>query len=98
MSGGTRTKCGAFVGTGADLEIHTVGFRPRSVICRNVTGLVTAEWQETMADDSMLKRVTAGDMTNPTTNGITPTADGFNVGADADLNASGEIVHWEARE
>lgn len=98
MSGGTRTVCGSFVGTGADLNVRTVGFKPRSVICRNVTGLVTAEWQETMEDDSMVKRVTAGTMTVPTTNGITPLADGFTVGADADLNVSGEIVHWEARE
>jgi hypothetical protein len=97
-SGGSRVVTGAFVGTAADLEVRTVGFRPRRVDLTNVTGLVTASWQDTMADDSMCLRVTAGDMTFPTTNGITPLSDGFAVGANADLNASAETVHWTAYE
>lgn len=97
-SGVQRTVRGSFTGTGADLDVTTVGFRPRAVKLTNVTGLVTAEWQDGMADDSMVKRVTAGDMTNPTSNGITPLATGFTVGADTDVNVSGEIVFFEATE
>lgn len=96
MSGGTRVHHGSFIGTGADLEIKTVGFRPKRVEIINQTGLVTAVWTETMADDSMAKRVTAGDMTFVTTNGITPLSAGFAIGADADVNVADERCHWSA--
>jgi hypothetical protein len=97
-SGVQRTVRGSFNGTGAQLDIRTVGFRPKSVKLVNQTGLATAEWQEGMADASMAKRVTAGTMTFPTANGITPLADGFRLGADADMNVAAELVHYEATE
>lgn len=95
-SGGIRCVTGTTVGTGADLNVDTVGYRPRRVELMNVTGLVTATWQDTMADDSMVLRVTAGTMTVPTTNGITPRAAGFAIGANGDLNVDGEVIHWAA--
>ena len=97
-SGVQRTVRGAFTGTGAQLDVRTVGLRPRAVKLVNQTGLVTAEWQETMPDASMAKRVTAGDMTFPTVGGITALSDGFRVGTDTDVNVAGEIVHYEATE
>jgi len=97
-SGVSKTITGASTGTGADIPVRTVGFRPRKVELINTGGLVTAEWQETMADASMFKRVTAGDGTFPLTLGITPLSDGFTIGADTDLNVAGELIHWVAYE
>ena len=101
-SGVQRSVRGTFIGTGAQLDIKTVGFRPGKVKLLNVTGLCVAEWTNTMADASMLKTVDSGsgttDIVFPTTNGITPLADGFRLGADADLNVAAEVVHFEATE
>ena len=89
-SGRSREVIGTFVGTGADLEIRKVGFRPNRVELHNVDGLCTAVWTNVMADDSALKTITAGTMSEITTNGITPLSNGFALGADTDLNVSGE--------
>jgi hypothetical protein len=98
MSSGVQlTKNGAITGTGANLDVRTVGFRPRRVELINLTGLVTAEWVDTMADGTGIKRVTAGDMTAMTV-GITPLSDGFRIGTDADVNGAGEQIHWVAHE
>lgn len=97
-SGSARVVRGSFLGTGALLEVRSVGFRPRSLKLINTDGLAEAEWLEGMADGAMAKRVTAGTMTAPTTGGITPLSDGFSIGTDADMNAVGERVHFEAIE
>jgi len=97
-SGAAKVVRGSFLGTGALLEVRSVGFRPRSVKLLNTDGLATAEWLEGMADASMVKRVTAGTMTAPTTGGVTPLSDGFSIGADADMNAADERVYFEATE
>jgi hypothetical protein len=97
-SGVNRVVNGSVSGTGALISVRTVGFRPKKVELINIGGLVTAEWHNDMADDSMIKRVTAGDMTAPTSDGIIPLADGFSIGADADVNAAGELIHWTAYE
>lgn len=98
MSSGVQvSKNGAVKGTGANLDVRTVGFRPRRVELVNETGLVTAYWADTMADATGMKRVTAGDMTMMVA-GITPLSDGFRIGTDADLNVAGELVHWAAHE
>lgn len=98
MSSGVQlSKNGAVTGTGANLDVRTVGFRPRRVEIVNLDGLVTAFWADTMADATGIKRVTAGTMSAMTA-GITPLSDGFRIGTDADLNASGEVLHWVAHE
>lgn len=97
-SGNSRVVTGAVNGTGADIDVRTVGFRPRRVELENVTGLVTASWSDHMADESMVKRVTAGTMTFPTTLGVTPLSDGFTIGADTDVNVDGELIHFTAYE
>ena len=71
-SEGSKLHTGAKDGTGSAMNIRTVGFRPRVVEVTNSEGTVTAIWQDTMADASAFKRVTAGDATFITSNGITP--------------------------
>ena len=97
-SGGIKQATGSFKGTGTAIDIKTVGFRPKTVDLFNVAGTTIGHWTDMMADGSMLKQITAGTMSLVTSNGVTPLADGFRVGADTDMNVSGEQVHWVARE
>lgn len=98
MSSGVQlSKNGAVIGTGANLDVRTVGYRPRRVELFNETGLVTAVWTDSMADAAGIKRITAGDATVMTA-GVTPLSDGFRIGTDADVNAVGEVIHWVAHE
>ncbi|GAG44729.1 unnamed protein product [marine sediment metagenome] len=96
-SGAAKVAYGSFLGTGAALTVKTPGFRPRYVRIVNGTG-PNAEWFESMADDTAVKHAQTGATTLLTSDGITPLADGFGVGADADLNAAGEVVHFMATE
>jgi hypothetical protein len=89
---------GSFYGTGADLNVRTVGFRPKAVHVFNVGGLARGEWVEGMADDSAIKTITDGTISLVTANGITPLSDGFAFGADTDLNVSGELCRFVAHE
>ena len=96
MSGGTRQVRGSLKGTGATRDVTTVGFRPSKVEVFNVDGDCLAFWQDTMPDDSAMKTIAAGTTAQITSDGITPLANGFTLGADTDLNVSGEEVHWTA--
>lgn len=100
MSSGTQlSKNGAVTGTGANLDVRTVGYRPRRVELVNEGGLVTAIWTDTMTEGRGFKRVTAGDMTQVAAGlGITPLSNGFRIGADTDVNVDGEKIHWVAHE
>lgn len=93
-SGGASVRTGAFRGTGAALNVRTVGFRPRYVRVVNITSRDEIEWFEGMADAAGVKRVAAGTGTLLTSKGITPLADGFTIGDDTDLNVAGEICHY----
>lgn len=101
-SGARRILTGSFKGTGAQLDIKVIGFRPTMVKLYNVTGNCDAVWLSGMADASMRKTVDSGsgttDLSFATSAGITPLADGFRLGADADLNVSGEVVHYEVAD
>ena len=98
-SGVNRVKVGAFNGTAAIKDIRTVGFRPKYVRVINVSADTAAgEWFEGFADDSVFKAITDGTMSLATSDGITPLADGFRLGADTDLNVAGEQVYWVAYE
>lgn len=103
MSSGVQvSKNGAVVGTGAAIDVRTVGFRPRRVELYNKAGLCYAVWLDTFSDGHMVKTVDSGagttDVADVTSNGITPLSDGFRIGTDADLNAAGEVIHWVAHE
>lgn len=90
---------GSFVGTGSQLDVRTVTFRPSRVELFNADGLVTAMWQSTMPDAAMMKMITDGTTSYVTGgNGVTPLSDGFRVGPDGDLNVADEAVHWAAYE
>lgn len=101
MSSGTRKKYrGSFIGTGAQIDITVVGFRPKEVTLENVgAGLSSGHWTEVYADGSMLKEITAGTTSLVTGgNGITPLATGFRLGADANVNIAGQQVNFTAEE
>jgi hypothetical protein len=100
MSSGVQlSKNGAVTGTGANLDVTTVGFKPRRVELVNEGGLVTAEWTDSMTEGRGFKRVTAGDMTQIGAGlGITPLSNGFRIGADTDVNVASEKIHWTAHE
>lgn len=97
-SGVSRVMAGSVVGTGSALSVKTVGFRPKKVELFNATSGDQLEWTQSMADAAGLKRVAAGTGSFITSNGVTPLGNGFTLGADADVNASGEVVHWVAYE
>lgn len=100
MSSGTQLiKNGTVIGTGANLDVLTVGYRPRRVELLNETGLAFAVWTDTMTEGRGIKRITAGTSSLCAAGqGITPLANGFRIGADADLNVEGERIHWTAQE
>jgi hypothetical protein len=100
MSSGVQlSKSGAVKGTGANLDVTSVGFRPRRVELFNNDGLVTAVWTDSMAEGRGHKRITAGTMSVIGVGlGVTPLANGFRIGADTDVNVSGEVIHWAAHE
>jgi len=100
MSSGVQlSKNGAVLGTGADLDVRTVGYKPRRVRLINEDGLAIAEWNDTMTEGRGFKQITAGTFSQMAAGeGITPLSDGFRLGVDADMNVSGEKIHWEAHE
>lgn len=101
-SGVNRCAVGSVTGTGSAIDVKTAGFRPRYVKLLNVGGNCKAEWTVDMADASMQKTVDSGtgtsDISFVTSDGVTPLSTGFKIGADSDLNASGELIHWVAFE
>ncbi len=100
MSSGVQVAInGAVIGvTAADVDVTTIGFRPRRVELLNETGLATAVWLDTMADGEMLKTITAGTLSLVTSTGITPLGNGFRIGQDADINVIAETIHFVAYE
>ena len=92
---GTSTVTGVVVGTGSAINVDKVGFRPTRVELHNISDVVNAAWQDTMPDAAMVKTV-AGTDSYVTSDGITPRAAGFTLGADSDLNAAAEVVHYTA--
>lgn len=96
MGSGADTWAGSIQGTGADLQVTKIGFKPRYVRVINIDDPGTIEWVEGMDDDAGFKHVD-GTQTQVTSNGITPLANGFALGADADMNVAAEqlfIVCW----
>jgi hypothetical protein len=87
---------GSVVGTGGAITVRAFGYRPKTVKLHQ--GGVALEWQEGMASDSAYKRVAGGAGSFVAVGGITPLVDGFQIGADADLNVVGATIRWEASE
>lgn len=99
-SGVARVMAGSYIGTGVAFNVDTVGFRPKIVKLFNVAGLTECTWTKTMADASVFKIFNHDtvQVAFATSNGITPRANGFTVGTDADINTDTERVHWIAYE
>ncbi len=97
-SGAAKAIYGAVVGTGADLDVRSVGFRPRHVELVNMVSGDELKWSETMGDAAGLKRQAAGTAVVLSSLGVTPLSDGFRLGTDTDMNAAGETVHFVATE
>jgi len=99
-SGKNRVMVGSVYGTGSAINVTTLSFRPRLVRLFNLGGNAQAYWNREMPDAAMQKVVDSGvgtsDISYVTSNGITPLSNGFTIGADADLNASAELLVWEA--
>ena len=98
MGSGNQQAYGSFIGTGADMDITVVGWKPREVRLINVTSGDELAWFETMDDDSGFKRIAAGTGAQITSNGITPLYNGFSFGADSDMNVAAQTVHWVASQ
>jgi hypothetical protein len=97
---GSRVHTGSFIGTGAEKTVNEVGFRPRVVVLFNTTDAKKGEWQNTMPDASLFitKDHDSDQHSFATSNGVTPTAQGFTIGADGEVNVSAKQVHWQAWE
>lgn len=111
---GSRMKTGKVTGTGAQIKIGICEFTPRKVVLRNISSGDEMVWDDTMAADAGFKRLAAGASSYVTTGGVTAVSQdvlsppvggtpqdpgrGFLIGTDADINAVGEIIHWEAHE
>jgi hypothetical protein len=98
MASGWKIMHGSFYGTGAQLDITKVGYRPSRVKLINEASDDTLEWHEGMGDGRGFKRLKAGAAAMIGANGIAPLANGFRLGADADLNVAGELVRYECFE
>lgn len=95
MSSGTQCAVGAFIATGSLMHITKLGFKPRFLVLVNIDDPGFAIFIEGMADASALIHTDAT-TSHPTTNGITLTDTGFDVGTDANINTDGEQVFYAA--
>lgn len=86
---------GTVEGTGSAIEVETP-FDPAIVILINQDDPTVLVHSPSMPAASGLKLTDAPALTFPTTNGVTLGSKGFTIGADADVNASGETLHWIA--
>lgn len=97
---------GKVLGTGAAIEV-ALPFTPRAVKLFNKDGLVSLEWAYPMPNDSGWKMVQGAPPVHSfiTSDGITPLYEteldsgntrGFQIGADADVNATDEEIYFEA--
>lgn len=92
-------KTGTVEGTGVAISI-TVGFSPDAILLLNVDGLVDLWWTTDMGDGYGRLVIDSGsgatDLSFITSNGVTATDNGFSIGTNADINASGETIMWIA--
>lgn len=96
MSGGRNYVTGVVRGTGASLDVKTVGFRPSKVRVYNLGTNIELAWTMAMADAAGLKVIANGTRTNVTSAGITPLANGFNIGTDS-TNTAADLLYeaWD---
>ncbi len=96
-SPGSNVVTGQVIGTGATIHVKTVGFSVKALWLN--AGGASGFYQKSMADGSVYKRTAAGVGSLVTGgNGVTPstTHDGFDLGADGDLNVNGTVIDYVA--
>ena len=94
-NGVVNTAHGSYLDTGTVAAFTiTTGFKPRYVRVVNETSGDEEAWFEGMADAEAFKRVQAGTGAMITSNGITPTANGFTVGLDTDIVYTSQQLSW----
>ncbi len=101
---GQNVKCGvATVAANATAQSVEVGFQPSYIKCQNITDIDIYEHHNpgpggasAMADGYAVKTTAStGVVTVETSNGITPTANGFTMGT-AICTTKDELVYWIA--
>lgn len=97
-----RPAIGTVTGTGSAINV-SLGFTPTCVILVNQTDPGMFIWMNTMADAKAVKLTDAPALTFAGSNGISPYAgvagsasEGFTIGADSDLNAPSDVLHYIA--
>lgn len=99
---GPNGATGAVTGTGAAITI-ALDFKPLYVKCINIDdagGQTQVEWTAAMPAASGVKTIDSGagttNLSYISSDGITVGNAGFIIGADTDLNVSGESIVWYA--
>lgn len=95
----SRPATGKLTGTGATINVD-IGFKPCYIRIVNETQLNVSEWVEGMADARAVTVEDSGagttDVLVKSSNGITPTSIGFNLGTDSDLNTASDVIYYVA--
>lgn len=93
---------GTVEGTGSAINV-SCGFTPLHVKLVNIDGDAILDWTPDMGDDGGYKTVAAGTNAHVATGGVTAyegalgsASNGFTIGTDSDVNASGETLVWVA--
>lgn len=97
-----KIKSGQVTGTGSAINVEC-GFTPALVILANETDPGAMAWFGGMADGEALKLTDAVALTFASSNGISAyagaegaTGKGFTIGADSDMNAASDVIHYIA--
>lgn len=100
--GAMKMATGSETGSGSAINV-TCGFTPKVVVIMNETDPGIYVWTDTMADAEMVKLTDVVALTFPTSDGISAytgsvatNSKGFTIGADSDMNASSDVIHWIA--
>lgn len=91
---GMPVRTGTYTGTGAAKTV-VVGHKPKKVLIFNASDPAIAVHLDTMAAASFMSQED-GSTAFVTSQGVTLTDTGFTVGTNAQINASGDTIHWEA--
>lgn len=97
-SGAKSNLAGSFVSDGTAKDIKVPGYTIAGVEIWTSAG-VSGHWYDNMPDGSAFKRLANGTGSLVVVNGVTLIPEeGFTLGADAALNASGATIYWAAKE
>lgn len=85
-----------YTGSGELQSIIGLGFQPVAVWFRNLTTGETARWEAHANGEGEVVSQATGDDVLHATGGITPTADGFDVGSNTTINGDGHEIECHA--